>query len=206
MLNDSVVEPLVWASAYSEILYTFGCQLAFIAFLRVDRFGEFRVAGVQLAAMVLGFGANELMVTFPAVAAYAAPFAAKRWKVVIQSAALAKVLVTVHGGWLPGFPETARIDSVSAGTSRANSHWASMLGPTAYQRIHRSGAGLMVLGTVLRTASAASWVIVAISQLTHRPTLPPLVRAVLGAHPRGHPTHHLILHIRSTDRTRLAGR
>ena len=55
-----------------------------------------------------------------------------------------------------------------------------MLGPTEYQRIHQCGAGLTVLGTVLRTASAASWVIVAISQATHRPVLPPLVRECLA--------------------------
>jgi hypothetical protein len=79
VLNDSLVEPLVWASAYNEILYTFGFLLAFIAFLRWIDSGNSAWLAVPLAAMVLGFAANELMVTFPAVvAAYAVLFAGKR--------------------------------------------------------------------------------------------------------------------------------
>lgn len=65
VVNDSLVEPMVWASAFSEILYTFWFLLAFNAFMRWIDSGKSTWLAVHLAAIVLGFGTLELKCVKP---------------------------------------------------------------------------------------------------------------------------------------------
>ena len=70
--NDALSVPLSWSSAYNQILCSFFVLLSFFFLLRYAEQGRTRDLAAQWVAFVLGFGALELNVVYPALAtAYA---------------------------------------------------------------------------------------------------------------------------------------
>jgi hypothetical protein len=67
-ISMNVVTPLVWASAYNQVLCAFFILLAFYARLRWLEIGEKKWIVLEWAAYILGFGAQEVMVMYPAIA------------------------------------------------------------------------------------------------------------------------------------------
>jgi hypothetical protein len=68
-MNDAGVEPLGWASAYNQVLCAFFLLLAFHFLLRYVETGKARYNLYQWMAFLLGFGAMELNLVYPALAA-----------------------------------------------------------------------------------------------------------------------------------------
>jgi hypothetical protein len=69
VLNTSGIEPLGWCCVYNQILCGFFLLLAFHFLLRYVETGERRFHLYQWAAFLVGFGALELNVVYPAIAA-----------------------------------------------------------------------------------------------------------------------------------------
>ena len=69
VLNTSGIEPLGWCCVYNQVLCGFFLLLAFHFLLRYAETGERRYHLFQWAAFLLGFGALELNVVYPAIAA-----------------------------------------------------------------------------------------------------------------------------------------
>jgi len=69
VLNASGIEPLGWSCVYNQVLCGFFLLLAFHFLLRYVETGERRYNLYQWAAFLLGFGALELNVVYPAIAA-----------------------------------------------------------------------------------------------------------------------------------------
>jgi hypothetical protein len=164
VLNDSLVEPMVWASAFNEILYTFWFLLAFNAFMRWIDSGKSSWLAVHLTAIVLGFGTLELMVVFPLIAAvYVALFAAERWKAVLPSAGLSAGFVVAHL-FLVRLPQSGPYRMTFGWSVVKNlvHYWTKVLGPEEYGRIHQSGASLAFVETALISAAVLLWVIASI--------------------------------------------
>ena len=69
VLNGSGIEPLGWSCVYNQVLCGFFLLLAFHFLLRYVETGERRYNLFQWAAFLLGFGALELNVVYPAIAA-----------------------------------------------------------------------------------------------------------------------------------------
>ena len=69
VLNGSGIEPLGWSCVYNQVLCGFFLLLAFHFLLRYVETGERRYNVFQWAAFLLGFGALELNVVYPAIAA-----------------------------------------------------------------------------------------------------------------------------------------
>ena len=69
VLNSSGIEPLGWTCVYNQVLCGFFLLLAFYFLLRYVETGERRYNLFQWAAFLLGFGALELNVVYPAIAA-----------------------------------------------------------------------------------------------------------------------------------------
>jgi hypothetical protein len=69
VLNSSGIEPLGWSCVYNQVLCGFFLLLAFHFLLRYVETGERRYNLFQWAAFLLGFGALELNVVYPAIAA-----------------------------------------------------------------------------------------------------------------------------------------
>lgn len=68
-LNSSGIEPLGWSCVYNQVLCGFFLLLAFHFLLRYVETGERRYNVFQWAAFLAGFGALELNVVYPAIAA-----------------------------------------------------------------------------------------------------------------------------------------
>jgi hypothetical protein len=69
VLNGSGIEPLGWCCVYNQVLCGFFLLVAFHFLLRYLETGERRYNVLQWAAFLLGFGALELNVVYPAMAA-----------------------------------------------------------------------------------------------------------------------------------------
>jgi hypothetical protein len=69
VINGSLIEPLGWTCVYNQVLCGFFLLLAFHFLLRYIETGRRRYNFFQWAAFLLGFGALELMVVYPALAA-----------------------------------------------------------------------------------------------------------------------------------------
>jgi hypothetical protein len=68
-LNSSGIEPLGWSCVYNQVMCGFFLLLAFYFLLRYVETGERRYNVYQWAAFLAGFGALELNVVYPAIAA-----------------------------------------------------------------------------------------------------------------------------------------
>jgi hypothetical protein len=77
--SDTAVLPLGWASAYNQVLCGFFLLLAFSFLLRYVETGDSRYNLNQWIAFLLGFGAMELNIVYPALAAAYALFCAPRY-------------------------------------------------------------------------------------------------------------------------------
>ena len=76
-----LITPLVWASAYNEVLCAFCILAAFYARLRWLESGGRKWRAAEWAAYLAGFGALEIIVMYPAVAAlHALAIARKRFR------------------------------------------------------------------------------------------------------------------------------
>jgi hypothetical protein len=78
LVNSSNILPLGWTCAYNQVLCGFFLLAAFGCLLRHIETGERRFRIGQWAAFLLGFGAQELNLVYPAIAAAYALFCARR--------------------------------------------------------------------------------------------------------------------------------
>jgi len=158
-INDTLVEPLVWASALNEVLYTFWFLAAFNAFLRWTRSRKPVWLYLHAAALVLSLGTLELAVTFPAIAgAYVLLFEKRRWKGLLPSVAIAGAYVAAHFAMAP-LPQSGPY-KLTLGWGMAGAfwrYWANVLGPEEYARIYPMSLAIARLGTLLLSALIILW-------------------------------------------------
>jgi hypothetical protein len=103
--HGAVVLPLVWASAYNQVLCGLCILLAFYARLRWLESGRRGWMITEWTAYLLGFGALELIVMYPCVAAlYALCRAPKRWLSTLPLFVPAAVFGAIHFFLIPKTP------------------------------------------------------------------------------------------------------
>lgn len=102
VFNSALAVPMSWASAYNELLWPFFLLSSFYLFLRYTETGESKYYLWQWVTFLLGFGALELNVLYPALAAlyawlFARPYFRKTLPLFIPS-----VLFTIaHFAFVP---------------------------------------------------------------------------------------------------------
>jgi hypothetical protein len=69
IVNSNLYTPMAWSSAYNQILCAFFLLSALLCWIRYTETGERRFLVAQWIAFVLGFGALEINVVYPALAA-----------------------------------------------------------------------------------------------------------------------------------------
>jgi hypothetical protein len=77
--NSALAVPLSWTSSYNQILCAFFLLAAFHLFVRYTETGRIRDYILQFTVFLLGFGALELNVVYPALAATYAAGCARRY-------------------------------------------------------------------------------------------------------------------------------
>ena len=159
VVNDTLVLPVMWASAFNEVFYTFCFLVSFNAFLRWLAAGRRLWLIVHLLTLVLALGALELAVTLPAVAAaYVFLFARHQWKKLLPSVSLAAIYVLVHflvvrlprdGPYQLRFGRELIVSFWR--------YWAAALGPEEYARAYGRSVLIGRLETGLLTAAVLLW-------------------------------------------------
>jgi hypothetical protein len=97
LCNVAMVTPLGWTSAYNEVQCAMFLLLSFYLFLRYTETGRRGFYWAQWATFLLGFGANEINVVFPAIAAlYAILFARRYWRSTLPMFAVSAAYTVVH--------------------------------------------------------------------------------------------------------------
>ena len=97
LANVAQATPMSWTSAYNEIQCASFILASFYLFLRYAETGRKGFYWAQWATFVLGFGANEINVVYPALAAlYAILFARRYWLSTLPMFAVSAVYALVH--------------------------------------------------------------------------------------------------------------
>ena len=149
LVNVAQVTPMVWTSAYNEIQCASFVLASFYLFLKYAETGRRSFYWAQWATFLLGFGANELNVVYPALAALYAILFARRYlwstaPMFLVSAAYALLHrlaagaasgfyyeMDVHPGWLAAalWQYWRILLAVPEYVSRQ--HWSSWMGDVA---------------------------------------------------------------------------
>lgn len=102
IVNSSLAEPLGWVCVYNEVLCAFFLLLAFWFLLRFIETGRRRFEVWQWIAFVLGFGALEINMVYPAIAAaYTFLCARKQFRRTLPMFGVSAVYIVVHSWAAP---------------------------------------------------------------------------------------------------------
>ena len=141
-INSSTMEPLGWVCVYNEVLSGFFLLLAFHFLLRYIDTGERRYNICQWIAFILGFGALELNVVYPLLAAsYTFLCARAYFRRTLPLFAVSLVYAVAHTAVAP-FVKTGyyAMHFTSSMLGTLGTYWTWSVGPTYVVepfRIHR---------------------------------------------------------------------
>jgi hypothetical protein len=130
-ISDTAVLPLGWASAYNQVLCGFFLLLAFYFLLRYVETGSARYNLYQWIAFLLGFGAMEVNIVYPALALVYTWLCARRymrqmWPLVVPSV----VYFAIHQAAAPAGKDPAYILHFTGSMLRTlGKYWAWSIGP-----------------------------------------------------------------------------
>lgn len=97
LANAGLLIPMAWTSSYNEIQCTTFVLLSFYLFLRYTETGARKFYWAQLLTFVLGFGALEINVVYPAIAAlYAALFARRYIRSTLPMFGVSAIYALIH--------------------------------------------------------------------------------------------------------------
>jgi hypothetical protein len=132
LFHGSVILPLGWVSCYNQVLCGFFLLLAFWFLLRFIETGRARFERLQWLAFLLGFGALEWNVIYPAIAAgYTLLCARKHFRRTLPMFAVSAVYVAIHQIAAPT-PQTGDYAMHWTGSMLRTfaTYWTWSVGPT----------------------------------------------------------------------------
>jgi hypothetical protein len=155
--NSGVAAAMCWTSIYNQILSGFFFLLAFWFLLRYIERGAARDAIGQWAAFLLGLGALETNVVYPAIAAvYALLFARAYLKKVLPMFAVSALFILVHFRFAPAPRDGVYALHFDAGIfGTLWTYWTWALGPSRLAAAMVTGA---LLAAIVWSARARRWV------------------------------------------------
>jgi hypothetical protein len=156
-VNSSLMEPLGWACAWNQILCGFFLLLAFWFLLRYIETGARRYNAGQWIAFLLGFGALELNLVYPALAAsYTWLCARHRFRGTLAMVPVSIAYFGLHQ-WVAPPPLTGDY-AMHFGTSMLRSlwtYWTWSLGPAYLATPLGASRAELLAGVGLLTAALA---------------------------------------------------
>jgi hypothetical protein len=133
-ISGTSVEPLEWASANNQVQCGFFLLLAFYFLLRYVETGKRRYNLLQWVLFLLGFGALEVNIVYPALAAtyvwlFARPYLRRVLPLFVPSA----IYVVVHALAAPTGKDPAYVLHFTSGMLRTLAkYWAWTVGPVRF--------------------------------------------------------------------------
>jgi hypothetical protein len=153
--NTALVRPITWSSAYNELMCPLFLLSALALFIRYVETGRAVFWWAQFAVFVLGFGALEINVVYPAIAAAWIVLVRKKLRVlraVVPLAAVSAAYFALHR-WLAPIPSSGpyavHLDFSIVKTLALYCRWLVVPEP-----VSRFGAGPFVKGLVLAISAA----------------------------------------------------
>lgn len=139
LANISLIGPMSWSSSYNEIQCTTFILASLYLFVRYTETGDRRFYWAQFATFVLGFGALEINVVYPALAAaYAVLLARRYWRSTLPLFGISAIytivdrMVASHAGDFY-YDMDFRLGTMLWTFSR---YWEILLGAPVYGRGH----------------------------------------------------------------------
>jgi hypothetical protein len=169
--NAGLAMALDWSSAYNEICCAFFLLLAFFLFLRYLDTGATKYWILQWIVFVLGFGALELMVTYPALAAgYALCRARRVLRKTLYLFIPSIAFTALHLFYIPRVEDPNYKMHLDAGIPRTLwRYWAFALGAWRGEQVDWRPAWL---GLAIALAISAALLMFVARKLTRREWLP----------------------------------
>lgn len=163
VVNGNLAVAMSWTSAYNQVLCAFFILASFRFLLSYLDTGRKRFLAGQWVCFLLGFGALEINVVYPAIAmAYVLAMAPKHWRTAAWLFVPSAAYTAVHWHYAPkatAGPYAMHWTSSMIGTLWT--YWGYALGPERLPHAFRLPAPwLGVAGTVLLTAAVAGLVVV----------------------------------------------
>jgi len=157
IVNSSLMEPLGWACVWNQILCAFFLLLAFWFLLRYIETGARRYNFGQWIVFLLGFGALELNLVYPALAAsYAWLCARRRFRGTLAMVPVSAAYFFLHQ-WLAPPPASGDY-AMHFGPSMLHTlwtYWTWSLGPTYLSTPLGISRRKLLAGVLLLTAALA---------------------------------------------------
>ncbi len=160
-LNSVLVEPLGWVCVYNQVLWGFFVLLAFHFLLRYVETGERCYEVLQWTAFVLGFGALELNVVYPALAAlYTWLYARRYFTRTLPMFAVSALFTALHLAAMPA-PKAGEYAMHFTGSMARTflTYVTWSVGPTLLGNPFRAPAWLVIGGVVLVIAGLAAFAV-----------------------------------------------
>jgi hypothetical protein len=159
-INGALFVPLVWACAYCELMGGLCLLGAFYCLLRYAETGEPRYNAAQWAIFLAGFGALELTIVYPAVAAAYTWLRARRYfGRSLWLFAGSAVYFVLHAIYVPAQKSGLYAMHVSGAIlSTFGRYWAWSLRPAAF----RDPRWLALMAVWLLSAALAAFVLVSL--------------------------------------------
>ena len=161
MVNSALSGAMSWTSGYNQVLCAFFLLLAFRLFLQYVETGERKYYVWQWVVFLLGFGALELNVVYPALAFSYALFCARKylWRTVPLFAASA-VYAAVHNRVSPGSKTGVyAMHWDSSIVTTFGTYWRWAMGPERMGNLGYGPPWLLATGTCLLLGAVAAFVL-----------------------------------------------
>lgn len=169
--NSGLAETMVWTSAYNQVLFAFFLLLAFELFLVYVQTGQTRYYVAQWVVFVVGFGALELNVVYPAIAcAYTLFFARRHVLKTLPMLAVSGAYMILHSRLAPtGQSGVYGLHFDTSMLATLGSYWSWALVPEWFETNPRMEVWFQ---TTVLVVLSASLLLLAAARLRRRDYLP----------------------------------
>lgn len=153
--TTAMSQPMVWTSVYNQVLCSFFILLAFYFLLRFLETGRRRYEVLEWAAFLLGFGALELNVVYPALAAAYTLLCARKYFARTLPLFVPSVAYTVlHMRLAPATADPSYILYFDSSIFRTLlTYWAWTVGPARLRTPWNTPTGWVIAGIAVLSAA-----------------------------------------------------
>ncbi len=197
LINPGLAPAMGWSSIYNQVLSGFFFLLAFYFLLRHIETGQRTHEAAHWAAFVLGLGALEINVVYPALAAlYVVFYAPPYLKRILPMFAVSALAVAAHFYFSPpahGGVYAPRLDSAIATTLWTYWRWALIAAPLSAAACVillivwglRRGESTALVGTAWFVLPLLPYLVLPDHKMTYYLAVPAIGIAMLGAYAVG---------------------
>ena len=160
LLNSSLILPLGWVSTYNQVMCGLFLLLALHLLMRYTETGRTRYLVWQWFVFLLGFGALELNLVYPAIAAaYTWFYARKHFRQTLPMFAVSAAYVLVHLAVAPPRSDYYAMHFTGAIFRTLGTYWTWSIGPTFLTTPHALPKWVLPAGIAIVSLALLAFVV-----------------------------------------------